>query len=85
MAKHTPDKVTTPTLFINAKTDGDARASDLWHPHATGELDVHTVSAGHLELLQAPTSHEIGALIHRKVQVMITMVAPWSSPTPAPQ
>jgi thioesterase domain-containing protein len=64
---HVPDTVGAPVLFVNAKADGDAHASDLWRPHAITELDVHTVSAGHLELLQAPTSHEIGALIHRKV------------------
>jgi amino acid adenylation domain-containing protein len=72
MAAHVPDTVRVPVLFVDAKSDGDARASDRWHAVSEQELDVHAVSAGHLELLHAPACAEVGALIHRKVVAVTT-------------
>jgi nonribosomal peptide synthetase DhbF len=54
-------------LFISASTE-DQRSSveGRWHAFVAGDVEAHTVPAGHDDMLEIPVSAEIVAMLHRK-------------------
>ncbi|MFJ1546415.1 alpha/beta fold hydrolase, partial [Streptomyces sp. NPDC088246] len=72
MTEHIPQPSRVPVLFLDAETGGAAPASHLWRDGLAKDLESHQVGFDHQEIMKSEASPEIGSLISRKVNDVVS-------------